>query len=147
MIKYLISRKGIILIVIPVFALFLQIFLRLILKKDLNTVGISLGALGLGQILPFFYFDHFVANKILGISPEFNIENDELLVKYKVKKNATISEGEIEKVKNTFVIAVFLNLTLFLCIVYFGLTGDIMLHTLLGLVSCIISWYLIVFKY
>lgn len=146
MIKSLISRKGIIVIVIPVFALFLQIFLRLILKKDLNTIGISLGALGLGQILPFFYFDHFVANKILGISPEFSLQNDELLVKYRIKQSATIQDGEIEKVKNLFTIAVFLNLALFLSVVYFGLIGDILLHTVLGLISCSISWYLIVFK-
>lgn len=146
MIKSLISRKGIIVIVIPIFALFLQVFIRIILNKDLNTIGISLGALGLGQILPFFYFDHFVANKILGISPEFNVQNDELLIKYKIKRNTSITEGEIDKIKNLFVIAIFLNLALFLGIVYFGLTGYILLHTILGIFSCFISWYLIVFK-
>ncbi len=63
--KKIISRKGITIVIIPLFAIFLQFFLRVILDKDFNTIGITLGALGLGQILPFFYFDHFVANKIL----------------------------------------------------------------------------------
>ena len=69
------SKKGIILIIIPLFTLFLQGFIRFILKSDFNTIGITLGSLGIGQLLPFFYFDHFVANKLLGISPEYKFEN------------------------------------------------------------------------
>jgi hypothetical protein len=75
------SRKGIILIIIPLFAIFLQGFLRFVLKLDFNTIGITLGALGVGQLLPFFYFDHFIANKILGIAPSYKTNVDELQAK------------------------------------------------------------------
>ena len=142
----LISKKGIVIFVIPIFALFLQVFLRLILDKDLNTIGITLGALGLGQILPFFYFDHFVANKILGIAPKFNILDNEFQVVYKMRPSSGITEKEIENLKNWFVIAVFLNLALFIIIIYLGLTGKIILHTLFGVLSCVVSWYLLIFK-
>lgn len=142
--KKLTSRKGIIIIIIPLFAVFLQFFLRKVLDHDFNTIGITLAALGLGQILPFFYFDHFVANKILGISPEYNYSENKFSVVYQLKNNIPIEE--IESVKNLFVIAVFVNLALFLVTLYCGLEGLIILHTIFGAICCFISWFLIVFK-
>jgi len=142
--KKVISRKGIILIVIPIFAIFLQVFLRLILDKDLNTIGITFGALGLAQVLPFFYFDHFIANKVLGVSPEYDDQPDQLSIVYKLSKN--IPKEDIEKIKNLFILAIFFNLGLFIVTVYLGLTERIFLHILFGALSCIVSWYLLVFK-
>lgn len=146
MFKMLMTRKGITLVVIPLFALFLQVFLRLILNKDLNTIGITLGALGLGQILPFFYFDHFVANKLLGIVPKYRFINGEFQITYQIQQGNNINESQIDSLKNWFILAIFLNLCLFLVIVYFGLCGKILLHTVFGVVSCSISWYLLIFK-
>ncbi|MCE7057148.1 hypothetical protein LZF95_20880 [Algoriphagus sp. AGSA1] len=144
MVDKLFSKKGIIIIVIPLFAIFLQLFLRYILGKDFNTIGITLGALGLGQILPFFYFDHFVANKILGITPNYEYSNGKLCVTYDVTTN--IPKEDIDKLKNLFIIAIFLNLGLFLITVYFGLTDKILLHTIFGTISCFVSWFLLIFK-
>jgi hypothetical protein len=140
----LISRKGITIVIIPLFAVFLQFFLRVILHKDFNTIGITLGALGLGQILPFFYFDHFVANKILGITPAYEFGVGKFSVTYEL--SAHISREEIDGLKNLFIIAIFFNLALFLVTVYCGLTDRILLHTIFGPIICCVSWFLIIFK-
>jgi hypothetical protein len=140
------SRKGIILIVIPLFTLFLQGFIRFILKSDFNTIGITLGSLGLGQLLPFFYFDHFVANKLLGISPEYKFENETLQVVYRVVPGVEIKQDKINALKNWYITVIFLNLALFLIIVYLGIIEKIAFHILLGALSCFLSWYLLIFK-
>ncbi|QNA42677.1 hypothetical protein [Lacibacter sediminis] len=141
----LISRRGIILIIIPLFVVFLQGFLRFVLKHDFNTLGITLGALGLGQMLPFFYFDHFIANKVLAVAPSYKMNTDELQISYKVKGN--VNPEEIDKVKNWFIIAMFVSLALFLITIYLGLSGEIEWHVFFGGLSCIISWILLVFKW
>ena len=140
----LISRKGVILIIIPLFAVFLQFFIRTILCLDFNTIGITLGALGLGQMLPFLYFDHFIANKVLGLDPNYELKPAEFTVKYKLSSN--IESNDIDKFKNLFMAAIFFNLALFLVTVYFGIKGEIILHIIFGSFSCLISWYLLVFK-
>lgn len=140
----LLSRKGIILILLPVFVIILQSFLRLVLKLDFNTIGITLASLGLGQLLPFCYFDHFIANKIMGISPTYKTDKNQLQITYKTKANVPVEE--IDSLKNLFLIAIFLNLLLFLVTIYAGSQGYICLHIIFGLISCIISWYLLVFK-
>lgn len=140
------SRKGVVLIVVPLFCIFLQVFLRLILKKDLNTIGITLGSLGLGQLLPFFYFDHFVANKLLGITPSYQMTNDSFTINYKIRSGVEITQEVVDRLKNLFMVATFFNLGLFLVIVYLGITQHIGLHIFFGLISCVISWYLLIFK-
>ncbi len=82
--KKLLSRAGIVLVIFPLTVLLLQIMFRLAFGKDLNTIGITLGAMGLGQLFPFLYFDHFVANKVLGIRPSYEVKNSELIITYKV---------------------------------------------------------------
>lgn len=142
--KKIISRKGIVIVIIPLFAVFLQFFLRMVLHKDFNTIGITLGALGLGQILPFFYFDHFVANKILGITPEYEFAPGKFTVSYEL--TAHISKDEVDGLKNLFILAIFLNLALFLVTVFCGLTDRLILHTIFGAICCCVSWFLIIFK-
>ena len=142
--KKLLSRAGIVLVIFPLTVLLLQIMFRLAFGKDLNTIGITLGAMGLGQLFPFLYFDHFVANKVLGIRPSYEVKNSELIITYKV--NPKIEASEIEEVKNIVIAVTFLSLGLFMVIVFFGLRGDIFLHTTFGIISCFISWYILVFK-
>ncbi|GGH09172.1 hypothetical protein [Mucilaginibacter phyllosphaerae] len=142
--KKIISKKGIILIIIPAFAIFLQFFLRIIMKKDFNTIGISLGGLSLGQLLPFFHFDHFISSKVLGINPHYKFEHGKFIISYDTSAN--VKPEEIESIKNIFIIAIFINLALFLIIIYLGLTNHIILHTLFGLISCVVSWYLLIYK-
>ena len=144
MINKLISRKGVVTIIIPLFAIFIQAFIRFILDKDFNTIGITLGALGLGQMLPFFYFDHFVANKVLSVAPTYNTSGRKLVISYDLK--FTIEQGEIERMKNLFIIGIFLSLGLFFVTVYLGLTDHIGWHLLFGSMNCVISWYLLLFR-
>ena len=141
----LISRKGIVLIVIPLFTIFIQGFIRYIMKLDFNTIGITFGALGLGQIFPFFYFDHFIANKVLGISPTYVTDEKELKIIYKLTSNIT-DTGKIDDLKNLFFISIFVNLTLFTVILYLGFTGHIFWHIFFGVISCFSSWYLLIYK-
>jgi len=143
--KKLITRKGIILVIIPLFTIFLQCFLRIILDKDLNTIGITFAALGLGQLLPFLYFDHFIVNKVLNIKPHYSFDKNEFKIIYKAGQN--VNSEEIDSVKNWFYIAIFINLSLFLCVIYLGLAGKIVWHIIFGSISCLISWYLLVFKW
>jgi|GEM_PF-5323180 len=143
--KKLISRRGIVLIIIPLFTIFVQCFLRFVLKKDLNTIGITFAALGLGQLLPFLYFDHFIVNKVLNIKPQYSFEGNELNITYKTGQN--INSEEIDSVKNWFYVAIIFNFVLFLCIIYLGLIGKIVWHIIFGIISCLISWYLLVFKW
>lgn len=138
------TRKGIVLLIIPLFIIFVQIFIRVILKKDINTIGITLSALGLGQILPFFYFDHFIANKILGIAPDYDFADEKMTITYKLCTN--VEKSAVDSIKNDFMVAIFLNLVLFMLTVYFGLAEEITLHIIFGSICCIVSWYLLIFK-
>lgn len=140
----ILSRKVIILIIIPLFAIFLQGFLRYVLKLDFNTIGITLAAVGVGQLLPFCYFDHLVANKILGISPHYKTMKGELQITYKASSN--IKDKDIEAIQNLILIAIFFELALFIITIYLGLSGYILYHIILGSFTCIISWYLLIFK-
>jgi hypothetical protein len=139
------TKKGIVLIGLPLFTIFTQLFIRLILGKDFNTIGITLGSLGVGQLFPFIYFDHFVANKILGINPKYEMKNGKFVVNYELKSNYS-NNKEIDEIKNILYFAIFLNLALFMVTVYFGITGNILLHTIFGLISCLVSWYFLIFK-
>ncbi|MEK7254957.1 MAG: hypothetical protein AAB316_09445 [Bacteroidota bacterium] len=142
--KKLISRKGIVLILIPFFVIFLQAFIRYVLGKDFNTIGITLGALGLGQILPFVYFDHFVANKIFNISPSFAAKGDKFIITYKAGVKVGIED--IEGMKNLTYVAIFVNLMLFVMTVYFGLIQLTLLHIISGSLCCLLSWGVIFYK-
>jgi hypothetical protein len=144
MIKKLLSKKGVILVIIPLFVIFTQAFVRYILNKDFNTVGITFGALGLGQLIPFIYFDHFITNKVLNIAPAYDLNNKKLIITYDLVSN--VDSGKIESVKNLFFAAVFVSLGLFLVTVYLGVTNQIGWHLAFGVCNCLISWYLLFFK-
>jgi hypothetical protein len=64
--------------------------------KDFNTIGITLGSLGLGQLLPFFYFDHFVANKLLGINPTYKVEDGTLVISYAAKPGIEVDQQAVD---------------------------------------------------
>ncbi|WP_228237260.1 hypothetical protein [Allomuricauda sp. M10] len=140
-----ILRKVIVLVLIPVFAIFVQFFLRMILGTDFNTIGITLGTLGIGQLLPFLYFDHFITNKIFGLKPTYDIKQNEVSIKYKMSVQS-LDSTKIDGLKNQFLLVIFLNLALFLVIIYLGVKGEIVWHTIFGGISCLSSWYLLIFK-
>jgi len=138
-------RKIIVLVVIPLFAIFIQFFLRMILETDFNTIGITLGTLGIGQLLPFLYFDHFITNKVFGIKPSYEVKSDEISIKYKMTTQS-LDEKKIDKLKNQFILAIIFNLALFLIVIYLGVKGEILWHIVFGAISCLTSWYLLVYK-
>ena len=142
--KKILTRKGAVLIIIPSFIVFLQVMFRLTAGQDLNTIGITLGALGLGQIIPFLYFDHFIINKVLGIKPVYSYDSNELSITYKLQSN--IIAEDIESSKNYLFAATFCSLGLFLVILYLGLNKIIIPHIIFGVISCSVSWYILVFK-
>lgn len=141
----ILTRRGIVLIVMPLFLIFLQIFIRFILHKDLNTLGITFAALGVGQLFPFLYSDHFIINKVIGTKPLYLNQENTVVIKYETFQN--IDNEQIEKVKNYIFGAIFFNLGLFMCVIYLGLIGHVFMHISLGIISCIITWILLIFKW
>lgn len=147
MVKKILSRKRVVLIGVPLFALFIQGFVRFVLKTDFNTIGITLGSIGLGQLLPFMHFDHFVANKLLGTkAKEVKVENVEVRLLYKVESGVNLDIEKIETTKSLFTWAIITCLGLFFIIVYLGIRGYVFWHIFLGSVICIVAWYLLIFR-
>lgn len=140
------SGKGIVFIILPLFTIGLQLFIRIILDKDWNTIGITFAALGLGQIFPFLDFNHFIRSKILSIAPEYKDNNGSIEISYRLFQKKPIKNDEIEKLKTQFLIALLLNLILYLLTIWLGVMDYIFFHIVLGLICCIVSWYLIIFK-
>ncbi len=144
--KKVLTRKGIVLIVIPLSLIFLQLFVRFLIKSNISYIGITLGALGIGQLCPYLYFDHLILNKAFSLQPDYKTEPGKLILEYSVQVAESFDKTKFELLKNLYILSIFLTGALFLFTIYFGLTGSEGIHVLLGVIICIYTWYLLIFK-
>ena len=109
-------------IVMPIVVLMIQLLFKFLLDKEITSIGVSLGAIALGQIFPYLFFDNLIMLKVFSMSAQFeNIENKLInSYEFKIKKD---SNG-INTLKNNTVMCFLLILFFFLASLTFANKTD-----------------------
>ena len=64
--------KAVILIGIPVFIIFLKIFIKMVTGSPLyDQVGVTLSSMAIGQIFPFIVFDTLLIGKVISTTTDY----------------------------------------------------------------------------
>lgn len=124
-------------IVFPLAVVIVQWFIRHISDVDFNTVGITLGAIGLGQIFPFIIYDTLIVGKVLSVRPYHSFTRSEFTTRHQFLLER--DDQGIENLKKWTYLLFVVNLLLFMFTVYLGVTGELWTHITLGGVTCVIS--------
>lgn len=130
-------------ILFPISVVFIQGFIREISSIDFDTVGITIGAIGLGQIFPFIIYDTLIVGKIITIKPSYSMTKSQFVTRHSflLKRNG----DSIDKLKKLTYVIFIMNLLLFMVTVYLGITGEYWAHIIFGTIGCLISGIYLLF--
>ena len=125
---------------IPIFVIFLQVFLKFLCDVDLTTnLGITIGAIGLGQIFPFIAFENLLLTKIFRLKEEPQLTTGGFKVEYTIEQIST--NRSIDKMKGMAFGILLLSIVLFMVVVTMSsYEQSIFWRVGLGIVNCIITW-------
>ena len=138
--------KYVFTIVVPAFVIFLQIFIKNICGADFTpNLGITIGAIGLGQIFPFIAFENLLFGKVLNLKKSLSTTGNSFTIQYSFEQIA--NDSRMENIKALALGLLFLSIAIFMIIVYMSVNdAPTYQRVSLGLMNCIISWSFILSK-
>ena len=132
--------KSIVAIGIPLTAVCIQALLRYAMDINFNSMGITLSAIGIGQIFPFIIFENFLLSKVFGIKEEANFAGEgKISIIYTMENKG--NTNNIKDIRLLSYVFFLINIILFILTIILNLKGEIYLHLLTGAISCLLTWY------
>jgi hypothetical protein len=140
------NLKAAVIIILPLAIVIGEIIIKISAGKPfLQDVGTILGALGLGQIIPFLVFESLIIEKIYSFKTVYSISGKVLHIEYPLEVN----DSNLNKIDNvrTITLLVFVGCLLtWLASVSFSTnitssTEYSIPSMVFGLVNCIIAWF------
>lgn len=138
--------KYIFTIGIPLFVIFLQVFLKIVCGADFTTnLGITIGAIGLGQIFPYIAFENLLVSKIIHLKTNHEMTEKGFTVQYFFEQVNNIPN--LDKIKAYAFSILLLSISIFMIIVVMSANEQPVIYRIgLGSLNCGISWLFILSK-
>ena len=121
-------------------------FIKMMVGADpTSNLGVTLAAIGLGQMFPMLVFENFLMSKVLSLGSEYQHQSNGVTVKY-VLRPSTRASDQIASIKNIMVLLFLVYIAIFMITVYMSTSGFSLWQPItLGAINCGISWSLIIY--
>ena len=148
--KKIFSQTSIKILFIPLALVLIDnLFKHTLHLEIMKNLGITLASLGLGQIIPFAFFDSLLVNKILVIEEEYSYSEDKIFtIKYPIKINKKPEEIKyLVSITNVF-LTIAITFWIFSLLTSVSINpefGFSILSLILGVLNYFIAWLYLIF--
>ena len=131
---------------VPLFVIFIQICLKFACDADFTSnLGVTIGAIGLGQIFPYLALENIIKNKLLKTKFEQEVANNSYNIYFSFEEAQ--NEVDLKKIQ-TFTLAIMLScICLFMIVIVLSVKDYPALISIpMGTLNCLITWMFILYK-